>query len=158
MSLGRSFRTSMSRPKVKYGASGRSSLRAVCISLSALSMISICVFIASNNHSSGRRDSASVVLLLSGPPPLSLSFGVSDFITAVFLARVAAVAERHVVVVYVSLERACVFWLCRICLALLAKGHRTARPAERLGMWRGLTRARCLPRWLDEAAAAGRGR
>ena len=25
-------------------------------------------------------------------------------------------------------------------------------------MLRGLTRARCLPRWLDEAAAAGGGR
>lgn len=30
------------------------------------------------NHSSGRRDSASVVLLLSGPPPLSLVLGGSE--------------------------------------------------------------------------------
>ena len=33
--------------------------------------------------------------------------------------------------------------------------RQAARPAERLGMCRGLTRARCLPRWLDEASAAG---
>jgi hypothetical protein len=36
------------------------------------------ILISRTNHSSGRRDSASVVLLLSGPPPLSLSLsGVS---------------------------------------------------------------------------------
>ena len=47
-----------------------------------------------------------------------------------------------------------VFWL--LVSSPNKAARQAARPAERLGIWRDLNRARCLPRWLDEAAAAGR--